>query len=216
MEERILWRWAAALGVIALLISRGFDLFHGLAQCVPTKNSILFFEYARIPADAARIIASQTCSAAQMSALWYDGLAFIPAYGAFLVLTALAAGGKLKWPAVAAILLGCVCDEIEGFTLASILNHLPGEPSHYAILVPAVRAKFLLLGLGSLLIGGTLIRRRNWLMIPGAIVIAGSALALVSVFDDTRAMTLMMLGFVVAWVVLVLTNLIMAFRRDPR
>ncbi|HTI31546.1 MAG TPA: hypothetical protein VL405_05400 [Sphingomonas sp.] len=216
MEERILWRWAAALGVIALLISRGFDLFHGLAACVPPKNAILFFEYARVPADAARIIADQTCSAAQMSALWYDGLAFIPAYGAFLILTALAAGGQLKWPAVAAVMIACVADEVEGLTLASILNHLPGEASHYAILVPAVRIKFALLGLASLLIGGTLIRRRTWLMIPGAIVIAASALALVSVLDDRRAMTLMMLGFAVAWVVLVLTNLIMAFRKDAR
>lgn len=215
MEERILWRWAAALGVIALLISRGFDLFHGLASCVPSKNSILFFEYARVPADAARIIANDTCSAAQMSALWYDGLAFIPAYGAFLVLTALAAGGKLKWPTVAAVLVACVCDEVEGLTLAGILNHLPGEPSHYAILIPAVRAKFLLLGLASLLIGGTLVRRRNWLIAPGAVVIAASALALVSVLDDQR-MQIMMLGFAVAWPVLVLTNLIMAFRRDPR
>jgi hypothetical protein len=214
MEERILWRWAAAIGVLALIVSRGFDLFHGLQACMPAKNSILFFEYARIPADAARIIANDICRTAQMNALWYDGLAFIPSYGAFLVLTALAAGGKLKWPAVAAILVACVCDEIEGFTLASILNHLPGEPSHFAILIPVVRAKFLLLGIGTLLIGGTLIRRRNWLIIPGAIVIAGSALALVSVMDDARAMTLMMLGFAVAWAILVLTNLAMAFRRQ--
>lgn len=216
MEERILWRWAAALGVVALLISRGFDLFQGLEACVPAKNSILFFEYARVPADAARVIANDTCRAAQMAALWYDGLAFIPAYGAFLLLTALAAGGNLKWPAVAAVLVACVCDEIEGLTLAGILNALPGEPSHFAILVPVVRAKFLLLGLATLLIGGTLIRRRTWLIMPGAIVIAGSALALVSVFDDARAMTFLMLGNAVAWLALVVTNLIMAFRKPLR
>jgi hypothetical protein len=215
MEERILWRWAAALGVIALIVSRGFDLFHGLASCVPAKNSILFFEYARVPGDAARIIANQTCSAAQHAALWYDGLAFIPSYGAFVVLTALAAGGKLKWPAVAAALIACVCDEIEGLTLGGILAHLPGEPSHYAILIPAVRIKFGLLALATLLIGGTLIRRRTWLIVPGAIIVAGAALALVSVTADDRA-PIMMLAFAVTWPVLVLTNLIMAFRREPR
>lgn len=215
MEERILWRWAAALGVLALLISRGFDLFHGLEACVPAKNAILFFEYARGPADAARIIAGETCRAAQLSALWYDGLAFIPAYGAFLILTALAGGGQLKWPAVAAVLVACVADQVEGLTLASILAHLPGEPSHFAILVPAVRIKFALLGLATLLIAGTLIRRRTRLIVPGAIVVAASALALVSVLDDQR-MPIMVLAFAVAWPVLVLTNLIMAFRRDPR
>ncbi len=215
MAERTLWRWAAAIGVIALLVSRGFDLFHGLAACVPSKNAILSLEYARVPADAARIVANQSCRAAQLSALWYDGLAFIPAYGAFLTFTALAAGGKLKWPTVAAILVACISDEIEGLTLSAILAHLPGEPSHYAMLIPAVRIKFALLGLATLLIAGTLIRRRNWLVVPGAIVVAASSLALVSVTADARA-PLMMLAFAVAWAALVVTNLVMAFRTPLR
>ncbi|CAM3193526.1 hypothetical protein SPAN111604_09630 [Sphingomonas antarctica] len=197
MEERILWRWAAALGVVALLVSQGFGLFHGLAACDPARNSILFFEYARIPADAARIIANDTCRTAQASALWYDGLAFIPAYGSFLILTALAAGGQLRWPTVAAVIVACLCDEVEGLTLGSILAHLPGDASNYAILIPVVRIKFGLLGLASLLIGGTLIRRRTWLILPGAIAIAASALALVSVTADSR-MQVMTLAFAIA------------------
>ena len=197
------------------VISRGFDLFHGLESCIPPKNAILFFEYARMPADAARIIANDTCRAAQSSALWYDGLAFIPAYGSFLILTALAAGGKLRWPTVAAVIVACLSDEVEGLTLGSILTHLPGDPSHYAILIPAARIKFGLLGLATLLIGGTLIRRRTWLIVPGAIVIAASALAMVSVTADDRA-PIMMLAFAIAWPVLVLTNLVMVFRPAPR
>lgn len=215
MEERILWRWAAALGVVTLIVSQGFGLFHGLEACLPSHNSILVFEYARVPADAARIVANDTCRAAHFSALWYDGLGFIPAYGAFLILTALAAGGPLKWPAVAAILVACLADEVEGLALAGILANLPGEPSHFAILVPAVRIKFALLGLATLLIGGTLIRRRTWVIVPGAIVIAAAALALVSVLDDARA-PMMMLAFAVAWPILVLTNLVMAFRKPLR
>jgi hypothetical protein len=215
MEERILWRWVAALGVVTLLLSKGFDLFAGLKTCIPAENAVIAFEYARTAADTARIIASDACHAAQASALWYDGLAFIPAYGAFLILTALAAGGKLKWPAVAAVIIACLADEVEGLTLASILADVPGEPSHYAILVPVVRIKFALLGLATLLIGGTLIRRRTWLIIPGAITIAASALALVSVTNDER-LAVMLLAFAIAWPVLVITNLIMAFRRDPR
>lgn len=215
MEERILWRWAAILGIAALFVSQGFDLFHGLTACVPAKGSIIAFEYARFPADAARIIANETCRTAQASALWYDGLAFIPAYGAFLILTALAAGGQFKWPTVAAIIVACLADQVEGLTLGSILAHLPGDASHYAILVPVVRTKFALLGLASLLIAGTLIRRRTWLIVPGAIVVAASALALVGVLDDSRA-PIMMLAFAVAWPVLVITNLVMAFRRAPR
>ena len=215
MAERILWRWAAILGVVALLVSQGFDLFHGLSACVPSKNSILFFEYARNSADTARIIANETCRTAQASALWYDGLAFIPAYGAFLIVTALAAGGPLKSPTVAAIVVACLADQVEGLTLGGILVHLPGTASHYAILIPVVRTKFALLGLASLLIAGTLIRRRTWLIIPGAIVVAASALALVSVLDDSR-MQIMMQGFAIAWPVLVLTNLVMAFRSNRR
>lgn len=217
MEERILWRWAAALGVAALLISQGFALFTDLKTCVatPGTGAILAFELARTGADTARIISGPVCQAAQVAALWYDGLAFIPAYGAFLILTALAAGGRLRWPTVAAVLVACLADEVEGLTLAGILAHLPGDPSYYSILIPAVRIKFALLGLATLLIGGTLIRRRSWLIVPGAVTVAAAALALVSVTADERA-PLMMLAFAFAWPVLVLTNLIMAFRRTRR
>lgn len=212
MTERGQWRGSAIAGAIVIATAIGFGMIGALKACAPPPgiDPVIGFELARVPAQVGAMLGDATCRAGQSSALALDTFVFIPAYAIFLGLAALAAGGRFAKAALAIVLVAALLDQVEGLTLWRILGAFPGEPSHFTVLVPAVRAKFALLGLAALLIGGRIVQRRGLGMAAGAVIVAGGALASVSVLDDARAPTMVM-GAAVAWLALLLYAAIMSF-----
>ena len=127
--------------------------------CGPTHGAgpIIALELVRSPAALAELFGPPSCSgafqAAQIRASWWDALAFIPAYAAFLALGAWALrGGALSRVAVAVLLVAALLDQIEGLILFQLVPHWQSPPDLFGALFVAVRTKFALLGLGSLLL----------------------------------------------------------------
>jgi hypothetical protein len=217
MTPRTAWRGCAAAGIVAFICSWSFGRIPGLVACGPTGGlqPIIAFEFARTPADIAALFGSEPCTstlvAAQKTGLLLDGLGFIPAYTAFLILAVIAAGvgSRVKWPLIAAFAIAALSDEIEGVLLHGILGALPGSPDQIAAMSWAVHVKFALLALGTSVIA-TLLPKERWpaRIVRVAIILGGfgALLGLVS-----RAPGVMMLGFTIAWVVLLLTALIASF-----
>jgi len=213
------WRWCAAAGILAFTISSLFSHIAGLVACGPTGGlePIIAFELARTTGDIASLFGAEPCTstlvAAQKTGLLLDGLGFIPSYTAFLILAAIAAGarGGVKTVSIGIFLVAALSDEIEGFLLNAILDHLPGTPALLGALWWAVHVKFTLLAMGTIQIGALV--GTTW-TIPWTRRIAGTAIFGGGFFAILTLYTIsywMMRGFLVAWVALLITALIASF-----
>ena len=194
-------------GLATLAASTGFP---PVPACGPTQGAgpIIAFELVRSPAQLAELFGPSSCSgafqAAQIRASWWDALAFIPAYAAFLALGAWALGGnarRLSRIAIAVLLIGALLDEIEGLILLQLAHHWQSPPDLFGALFFAVRPKFALLVIGSLLLAAL-----AWRGTPigkiAALPLAGGGLAsLWFLFSDPHEPA-MMLGHRYAWMAL--------------
>jgi hypothetical protein len=214
---RAAWRWCAAIGIVAFTISSLFSRIPGLVACGPTGGlaPIAAFEFARTIGDIATMFGSEPCTAtlvaAQKTGLLLDGLGFIPSYTAFLILGTIAAGarGRIKTVLITIFVVAAVSDEIEGFLLNAILDHLPGRPALLHGLWWAVHAKFALLALGTLGIGERVARGRLLQRLFAAAIVPGSLLAIFGLLAASGGW--MMTGFTIAWVALLLGALTASF-----
>ena len=232
MTRATAWRWCAAAGMAAFLCSWGFGRIPGLVACGPSGGlgPILAFEFVRSPTDVGALFGAEPCRStlarAQTIALLLVCLAFIPAYSAFLCFAVWAAkaevwhetGGYWSFSGerlifdivVVTVLLAGLADEIEGGLLYRTLVTLPGEQSLINALWWAVHLKFMLLALGTIAIGFLVIRRRWFVRILAALVIAGGVLALRKLTSTPDAG--MMMGFTIAWISLLLIAVLGAWR----
>lgn len=219
MTMRTAWRWCAAIGIVAFTCSGLFGRIPGLIACGPTGGlaPIAAFEFARTTADIAAMFGSEPCTstfvAAQKTGLLLDGLAFIPSYTGFLILAAIAAGarGRVKTVMITMFLVAAISDEIEGFLLNAILDHLPGTPALLGALWWAVRVKFALLALGTIQIGSLIGTKwtKSWVRrVFGSAIFGGGFFAILTLFTVSDWM---MKGFLVAWVALLLAALTASF-----
>ena len=217
MTMRAAWRWCAAIGIIAFICSGLFARIPGLIACGPTGGlaPIAAFEFARTTSDIAAMFGSEPCTstfvAAQKTGLLLDGLAFIPSYTGFLILAAIAAGarGRVKTVLITMFLVAAISDEIEGFLLNAILDHLPGTPALLRGLWWAVHVKFGLLALGTIQIGA-IFGSTSWpRRIVAGLMIAGGLLAGFGLGGS--AASAMMQGFLIAWVALLLAAVTASF-----
>jgi hypothetical protein len=201
-------------------VSIGFGRIPNLIACGPTGGggAIVALELVRTFEDLATLFGSYPCSArlqtAQVSALWLDMLAFIPAYAAFLALGARALGEELEGLTLVAVLTmiaAAVLDEIEGVILLDLIADLSSPPDNFGALFWTVRPKFALLGLAELMIAVLLVRG-TWLARIAAVPVAGGAmLSLYLLFANPRA-PLMMEGHRYAWTALLIVALLASVR----
>jgi len=214
---RAAWRWCAAIGIVAFTISSLFNRIPGLAACGPTGGlaPIMAFEFARTTGDIAAMFGAEPCTStlvgAQKTGLLLDGLGFIPSYTAFLILGAIAAGarGRVKMGLITIFAVAAISDEIEGFLLNAILDHLPGTPTLLYALGWEVYVKFGLLALGTLGIGELVARGRWFRRLFAAAIVPGSMLAMLGLLTAPGGS--MMTGFTIAWVGLLLGALMASF-----
>jgi len=214
---RAAWRWCAAAGIVAFTISSLFSHIPGLVACGPTGGlePIIAFELARTTADIASLFGTEPCTstlvAAQKTGLLLDGLGFIPSYTAFLILGAIAAGarGRVRQLAFAIFLGAALSDEIEGFLLNAILDHLPGTSALLNALWWAVHMKFGLLALGTVQLGAILSDRPFQRRFVAGILIVGGGSAFVSLV--AKSAVWMMQGLLIAWVALLVVALMSSF-----
>jgi hypothetical protein len=224
------WRLCALAGLATVVASRSFGLIEGLhPPCGDTNGAspIIAFELVRNAAELAQLFGSSgpACAArfgaAQVTALWVDMLAFIPAYAAFLALAALALrpqeGRRFEarlalWTAIA-VIAAALLDESEGLVMHQLARGWSNQPAYlFDALFWTVRPKFALLGLVEAALGVLLVLRGGWLpRIAGAVMIAGGAISLWFLFSaphDPR----MMQGHSYAWLALLLVALPAAVR----
>lgn len=237
MTAAAAWRWCAAAGVAAFLCSWGFGRIPGLVACGPSGGlgPILAFEFVRSPADVAALFGAEPCRstlvAAQRAGLLLDGLGFIPAYTAFLVLAVLACSpakagvrsAPREWaPAfagqhpvsiavIAGLLIAGLADEVEGALLWLVLRDLPGSPALIDALRWPVHIKFALLAAGTSGIAILLLSHRRIGGIVAALAITiGACTAVAGLVSGPSPV--MMLGFTIAWVTILLCALSGAWR----
>ncbi|NYT42650.1 hypothetical protein HZY97_17890 [Sphingomonas sp. R-74633] len=162
----------------------------------------------RSPAALAELFGPPSCSgafqAAQIRASWWDALAFIPAYAAFL---ALGAHGlrhdarRLSLAAIAVLLVAALLDQAEGLILFQLVPHWQSPPDLFGALFLAVRIKFALLGLGSLLLAALAWRGAVLSKIAAVPLAAGGLASLWFLFANPHDPA-MMLGHRFAWMAL--------------
>lgn len=221
MSPAAAWRWCLAAGVVAFACAWGFGRIPGLVACGQTGGlgPVIAFELAGSPAAAAAIFGAAPCRSALISAqrvgLLLDAVGFIPAYTAFLCLAAWAARREFARPVVAGLLIAGLLDEVEGGLLFLILRDFPGGQPVFGVLFWIVRAKFLLLGLGTLaiaillLVRWPLLRLTEWSvlrLIGGLGVGYGSVAALHGFFEGPAPF--MTTAFAMAWFTLLLVAMV--------
>lgn len=219
--ERGWWWRCAGAGLITLVIAYYFGEISNIEGCasdVSADNlgSIIAFELVRSPSGVAALFGAEPCTASFLAAMrhatWVDALSFIPAYSAFLICGLIALrryGGSLAGIGIAAVAAAAIFDQVEGFWLFSIMAELPGTQGEINWLIPAVRAKFLLLGVGAIAIGVLLTRRKGLGFLFGPIIaLGGLGGAALIVADGYIGLTL--LGSTVSWLALFIAALIYA------
>lgn len=138
---------------------------------------------------------------AMRQSLWLDALGFIPAYAGFFILLLLALrrhGPAIAWAGIAAAAIGALLDQFEGLLLHAILADWPGAPDTFAMLVPAVRGKFLALAIATALAGWLLARRGGIDRALGLAAALGGVAGLAFIAGD-RFVGVALLGMIVAW-----------------
>ena len=219
--ERSWWWRCAGAGLITLVIAYYFGEISNIGGCAPgtgaeNLGSVIAFELVRTPADVALLFGSPPCTPpfleAMRHATWVDALGFIPAYSAFLICGLIALrryGGSLAGLGIAAIAAAAIFDQIEGFWLFSIMSDLPGSQGEINWLIPSVRAKFVLLGVGAIAIGVLLTRRKGLGFLFGPIIAPGGLGGVLLIADD-QYIGLTLLGSTISWLTLFLAALIYA------
>ena len=174
----------------------------------------------RNPAQLAELFGPPSCSgtfqAAQIRASWWDALAFIPTYAAFLALGAWALRDgtrRLSHVAVAVFLVAALLDEIEGLILFQLAHHWSSPPDLFSALFLTVRPKFALLGIGSLLLA-TLAWRGTPIGKVAALVLAAGGLVSLWFLLTAPHDPAMMLGHRYAWMALLALAAIGALNPD--
>jgi hypothetical protein len=220
-SERAWWWRCAGAGLITLIIGYYFGIIPNIDGCAvaggeQALGSIMAFEIVRTPDDVAALFGSEPCTgpflAAMRHATWVDALGFIPAYSAFLICALLALrhyGGSLSGIGVAAILGAAFFDQVEGMWLFAIMADLPGNQGLINWLIPAVRVKFLLLGIGAIAIGVLLTRHRGLGFLFGPVIALGG-LASTSLMIGDQYVAVTVLGNTVAWLALFLAAALFA------
>jgi hypothetical protein len=194
-------------GLATLAASMGFP---PVDACGPTNGTgpIIAFELVRSPAQLAELFGPASCSSkfqlAQMLASWWDALAFIPAYAAFLALGAWALRGDTRrlWRIAAAVLVvAALLDEIEGLILLRLAAHWQDPPDLFGALFFTVRPKFALLSLGSLLLAALAWRGPFFGKVAAVLMATGGLVSLALLFIEPHAPT-MMNGHRYSWMAL--------------
>ena len=215
-----IWRWAALAGLVALAISFGFGQIPGIHACGLPGDAILNFEFVKAPSEVA-VLFPDHCRAehvvAQRHGLWLDALGFIPTYTSFLILSLIGlrteagtAALRITGIGIGLTLIAALCDQFEGLQLFRILDDLPGTQATINMLMPAVRTKFGLLALVIMLVGWLHMQRSGWRKPAGAVIMIGGLWSLVGLFTQREWL---LQGSAVAWLMLLLTNIILAIRK---
>ncbi|QLC25450.1 hypothetical protein HFP57_10755 [Parasphingopyxis algicola] len=226
--ERSWWWRCAGAGLIVILVSLYFGMIPNIEGCAPdigadNLGSIIAFELVRTPVDVAALFGTPPCTepflAAMRHATWVDALLFIPAYSAFLICALIALrgyGGSLAGVGIAAVAAAALFDQVEGFWLFMIMDSLPGSQGEINWLIPAVRAKFALLGVGAICIGVLLTRHKGMGFVFGAIIALGGAATTALIVDDAYG-ALTIQGSAIAWLALFVVAFLYAIiRMNPR
>lgn len=215
-----IWRWAGLAGLVALAISFGFGQIPGIHACGLPGDAILNFEFVKAPSQVA-ILFPDHCRAehvvAQRHGLWLDALGFIPTYMSFLILSLIGlrteagiAALRITGIGIGLTLVAALCDQFEGLQLFHILGDMPGTQSTIDLLIPAVRTKFALLALVIMLVGWLHLQMPGWRRPAGAVIMIGGLWSLVGLFTQRDWL---LQGSAVAWLMLLLTNIILAIRK---
>lgn len=209
------WRWCAAAGLIAFIVSRSFGWIPGLVSCGAPNGlgPIIAFEFVRSPAEVAALFGAEPCRStlvgAQKIGLLVDALGFIPAYTTFLVLATMASARITdRWPVFSMIIvamlgISAAADEVEGVILHRILTDLPGTPSLIDALWWPVHIKFVLLMTATLGIAIQLLAGRSRGGIVATLPVGLGALIALAGLPNMPT-PVMMAGFTIAWVALLL------------
>lgn len=226
--ERSWWWRCAGAGLIVIAVSLYFGMIPNIEGCAPEVDaqnlgSIIAFELVRTPADVAALFGAPPCTepftTAMRHATWVDALVFIPAYSAFLICALLALrgyGGSLASIGIAAVAAAALFDQLEGFWLFMIMGDLPGTQGQINWLIPAVRAKFVLLGIGAICIGVLLTRHRGMGYLFGAVVALGGVATTALIVDDAYG-AITVQGSAIAWLALFVVAFLYAIiRMNPR
>lgn len=205
-------------GLATLAASTGFP---PVDACGPTQGAgpIIALELVRTPAQLAELFGPPACSAAfqaaQWRASWWDALAFIPAYAAFLILGALALRNdarRLSTIAVAALLAAALLDQIEGLVLFQLIPNWQSPPDLFGALFFSVRPKFALLGIGSMLLAALAWRGPLLGKVAALPMAAGGIASLWFLFTNPHDPA-MMLGHRYAWMALLALAVIGSINR---
>lgn len=200
MSPAAAWRWCLAAGVATFIASSGFGWIGPPQLCGPGYgpfSAVLSFEFVHSPAEVARLFGGGPCRTAMLAAMrraqWWDALAFIPAYTAFLIFGTIAAGrGAWRWATVAMLVAAGLLDQVEGALMFAVMRALPGTQATIDWLIPVVHAKFALLALGTVAIGWMLgARQRPLAMIAGLAIVGGGLVSLYGLMHlpDARLMS---------------------------
>ena len=219
VDPRTLWRLAAVVALPFLGIALSFGRIEGISACNTSGDAILAFEMVRHPAEVAAQFTPgcrDQAVAAQTRGLWLDILGFVPVYCALLILTL---GGllresprvrRLALAGIAAVLMAALADQLENSRLLAILSALPGDQATIDQLIPAVRAKFGLLGLAEVMIGALHLRQPGWRKLAGAAIAGGGLIGLAGLAASHE---LLMLGGLIAFVSIILAAWVLALQR---
>jgi hypothetical protein len=216
-----IWRWAALAALLTVAVALAFAAIPGIGACGASGSWVAFQKVSSVAAVDAMV--RPDCAHAFVPALrqsmWFDALVFMPVYGAFLALTfrALKPLPRLAGLAgAAALMLGLVADQVEGFRLLAILDAMPGTQAMIDGANAATFAKKICLSFATLVIGLLVIRDRGAVRLFGAVAAASAlAVALASLASNLGDIgePVSQYGLLVAWLALAFVAGIKGFRR---
>jgi hypothetical protein len=217
-----LWRLAGAASLLVALLSMSFARIPDINVCKSHEDPILAFELVARPSQAASLFPPD-CRAAQLEAqrvgLRLDSFGFIPAYGLFLFLALYAQVGERSPRTVRAIKVlaamvgvAMLADWWENSRLAILADTYPGTVELIGQLYPAVRVKFMLLGIVVTLIGVLHMRVGGYRRLAGAVIAVSGAWAAVATVVAPHGLAY---PNSIAWGTLIALSLILAVR-PPR
>jgi hypothetical protein len=210
------WRWPALFGVLTILVGVGFGFVPDIGACGPggVGGPWASFQGIRTVAQVQDMIRPD-CAAAIVPALeksmWLDALVFIPVYFGFLISTFLVLrgpGALLVKIGIACLLIGIVCDQMEGGLLLNILGNLPGNQSVIDVLVPVKWSKEIMLALATLIIGLLLRKKGGAAQVSGWIIMLGCSFALVV---ELAGLMSGATGLLISWLTLAVTAILLSF-----
>lgn len=160
MSSRIAHRISLLFGLVILALA----VVSGLQQAPPVCGNlkagyapIIAFELVRSVTDLHAIFgnapgACRSAIAAHMDSInWIDSLAFIPAYGAFLIFFFLGHTTKsrsMSYAAVAIVVIACLADYVENYALFHLSSN-PDSPVWIPLLIGATETKWVGLGVAA-------------------------------------------------------------------